>query len=804
MNTAIDLDKARYRASLNCWLQECRRRMSERFPLIDFDSDSWPVQSLYQTTQSNWTFNASVNDFSDKDQSFCDIVRCLVAEMIIRPGRKDLSPTITSFRFLAAASATSPFDLTLSDLKMLEERSLVYCRQHRQAAQRHRVRLIELAKQLLLLASRNVIPHLGYRLHASVRSELLNLERCHKSEKKVSKKGSDLDRKMEAFNDAVNAMVDLDPRIDAMDKAALCAVLRKLCAPSRINEVLCSSIDDYVTVENYAHLPTGVLSVGHRVHQLLITMKGSKGAQWSAKPALTFMIDAFHYSEETIKKFGTRSRMLVEWYETNPTRVYLPPELEYLRGQMLSRNDLAKIIYLTNTPTSYSGNTILNIFNRSDNRFKSPNPDGFNAIGRRNSQKLIDFIPWVDAERILLEQVHRAMMNCRKVTQSNYYEGRLSRMLFLFDRDELPYLPFALTAQHIRRRLKRRDATAPPTLFEKLGITIPINGRIQWAEMDTHDARRWLTTMALREGEKLSDVLINKWANRSSLTQLRAYDFRTAEELASFSKMPAVPELSDLSEGLKLARKLENPYGVKSEVVVVHNAEISLTSLDRILEAAEDRPVAKTSEQIIVLYPTPYGACLHQHHETPCQRYAPCLTCDNNCSVKGHLLTNNAIRKEATLVATTIVRQLEKLVLALNRGLADCPDMFAEHLAMLVRRGLCPTEMADHLIEEFHEIKDQIQDKLLRKRLEEAFVARGYVSVLNDDSVPDGALIKYTNPRQHASPGIEIALDSHGGREKVAKDEQILISRFPVFANKALGILDQRHMIEADEDEGGE
>jgi len=152
----------------------------------------------------------------------------------------------------------------------------------------------------------------------------------------------------------------------------------------------------------------------------------------------------------------------------------------------------------------------------------------------------------------------------------------------------------------------------------------------------------------------------------------------------------------------------------------------------------------------------------------------------------------------------SIIRQLEKLVLALNRGLADHPDMFVEHLATLIGRGLCPTQIADHLIDEFHEIKDQIQDKLLRKRLEEAFVARGYVNVLNDDSVPNGALMKYNNPRQHAAPGIEMGLDSHGGREKVAKDEEILVRKFPVFAGKSVGLLDQRHTVEADVDDGGE
>jgi hypothetical protein len=645
-------------------------------------------------------------------------------------------------------------------------------------------------------------------MHSSSKTKLRALER-KSSKARAAEKGILLDRKIEALNEATNAMVDLDPRLDSMDHMAICVMLRKLCAPSRVNEILCSSIDDHVTVDDYAKKLPDTKDVGHSTHQLLITMKGSKGAQWSAKPALSFMIDAFHYTEEVIKKYGRRSRMLAEWYEANPQKLYLLPELECLRGKMLSRSDLAKIMYLTDTPEKKGSEPgVEEVFRVLINcRFKAPNPNSHNALGRISSRKLIDFLPWADAEKYLLKQVHQAMANCRRVTQINHYKGDLSKMLFLFDREELPYLPFAINDQTIRLRIKRTEGKKHykrPTLFEKLRITMPVSGRIQFAEMDTHDPRRWLTTMALRHGEKLSDVLINKWANRSALAQLKAYDFRTDEELAAFSRMPVIPELKDLSGGLEQVRKLEDTYGLKTEIVAVHDAGISVTSLDRVLEAVEDRPIAKTSEQIIILYPTRYGACLHQHHETPCRRYDPCLTCDNNCCAKGHLPTNDAIRKDATLVVTSVVRQLQTLVPALNRGIADHPDTFMEHLTMLVGRGLCPAQMADHLIEEFHDIKDQIKDKLLRKRLEEAFVARGYVRMLDDDSVPNGALMKYHNPKQHAAPGLEMALDTHGGREKVASDEQALIAKFPVFAPTALGLQDERHLIEPDDDEEGD
>jgi hypothetical protein len=806
MNNLVYLDKARHRDALDCWVTECKKRMGLRFPKIDFNADCWPVKTLYQTKQPDWNFVSTIADFSAKDRSFCDVVRCIVAETTISGKPVDVAKTISAFRRLASTSATSIFDLTVSNLRALEVDSLENCKKHPGSAGNHLAGLKSIATQLHRLGNKKVISPLGYYVPADVAARLKVLAKSYRAERRA-KSGDLLDYKMEALNDAVNAMLDNDPRLNPIDCIALCTAIRELCAPSRINEVLCSSIDDYVTVDDYGQKDMGSQNLTHRAHQLLVTMKGSKGAQWSAKPVLNFMIDAFHYVGEIIKKYGVRSRMLVEWYETHPQKLYLPPELESLRGCALSRRNLAEIMYLTPKGGAIKYNYAGQIFEALiDRRFKAPNPARLNVDGRKNSRSLIDFLSWADAEEYLLKQVHLAMAACRKVTTLNHYEGTLSKMLFLFDRDELPFLPYALNYLAISKRLKRTEKAKQaggqvPSLFEKLGIMMPVNGEIQTAWVDTHDPRRWLTTMALRNGEKLSEVLINKWANRSSIAQLKAYDFRTAEELSKFSRMPNIPELKDLSGGLEQARKLEDTYGLESDIVVVHDAGISLTSLDRVLKAVEDRPIAKTSEQIIIVYPSRYGVCLHQHHEAPCRRYDVCITCNENCCVKGHQLTNDAIREEETRATTSVLRQLEKLVPTLNRGVADNPDLFMEHLELLLGRGLCPKQMADHLIAEFHEIKDEIKDKLLRKRLEEAFVTRGYKRMLDDDSVADGALMKYHNPTQHAAPGLEMALDTHGGREKVARDEQALITKFPVFAPTALGLRDERHLIKGDDDD---
>lgn len=62
----------------------------------------------------------------------------------------------------------------------------------------------------------------------------------------------------------------------------------------------------------------------HGAHQLLL-MKGSKGAEWSPKPILNFMIELIEKCWQIRLDGGKRSRTLVTWYEQNPNQLYPPP-----------------------------------------------------------------------------------------------------------------------------------------------------------------------------------------------------------------------------------------------------------------------------------------------------------------------------------------------------------------------------------------------------------------------------------------------------------------------------------------------
>ena len=365
----------------------------------------------------------------------------------------------------------------------------------------------------------------------------------------------------------------------------------------------------------------------------------------------------------------------------------------------------------------------------------------------------------------------------------NEYRGKLSNMLGLVDLEQTPYLPASIKQAVFCNRFKSSSGF---TVFKKLNLSYVVDGVVQFAELNTHDPRRWLSTLALAAKGAVSDVLINKWANRHALYQLKSYDYRSAVEKADQAAMPLI-ELRDVSKGLAKMDSLSAQYGLKTCHMTVDDASISMTSMAAITEAIDDRPVARSTNQLVIAYPTEFGVCFHQHHVIPCRSYA-CLPCNNNHVVKGHLPTNEATFARYQLLHRSIVLQLDRLVTAHNRGVADFPEGLESHMVALVAGGISAEAMTDKLIDEFHEIKDRIKSMSLRNKLEEAFAAKGFVERLQSSDVSAGALIRYHNPTRHGFPGHEIALDKLGGRKQIAASLERFNDKHPEFAPTSLGL----------------
>lgn len=813
MSDSLDFKRLQYESSLEKWMVDSRHQLLKRNPMIDFYGDIWNLQNFSNIETTDITFTNAKSDFSDKCDNYIKALRCYMADIIIGINSKSYTRYLLQFRVLRMIPSESIFDINHSSLRAIESSMLKRAQQTPSSADSVLNTLQGLSRVIDMLSKRGVIASLRYRLQNETRSELLILSK-NNTAKSRSEKATVLDRKIEALSEAFNYLYENDPRLSIGDRVAIATLGIEMCAPSRVNEILCLSVDDYVTIDDYARRKEGKSSDSlHASHQsLLITSKGSKGAQWSAKPVLNFMIDLFHFCMKVIISHGERSRVLVKWYLQYPDKLYLPSELESLRGNDLTVNDI-RIILAAGNPNDYTTLGLAELLMSKefkDKRFKVDNPKLKQKNGKRNPIIYVYAVRWNDFEQLILERVRNALEDCRRVTALNHYKGDLSKMLFLFDGGKSPCLPNVITYPTLNNRIKAiksnrsRNYKFEPSLFEKLNITIPVNGVTQFAQIDSHDPRRWLSTLALTHGEKLSNVLINKWARRLNIAQLWNYDFRSDEIKAATSAMPEPLELKELSQGLTSCQKLEDEYGPKVDMVTIHDAGVSGTTMDAISSSTYNRPIARTGEQIIIIYPTWYGFCTHQHHEKPCRAYTSCLPCDNNHIVKGHIPTNDRIRSRARELYSAILNIVEQLVIIHGREIADNQDSLAENIHQLVERGLTPNQMTDELIMRFHEIKHHIKDSVLKNKLHEAFVATGYVEKLDNTTVTAGALIKYHNPTHHSAPGLERAIDAYGGHEKIAREQLAMVKKYPQFAPTSLGLKDQGSLNLFDNDENDE
>lgn len=681
----VELDVARRAKALQSWADDCRKRIGLRWAGIDFDSDHWPVNSRYKTKIQDVSFSPAFADFKGKDSAYEMALRCLMAEIALKGGIKDAVRKMSGWRLL------SQVDVPLHELRRVHltelERTLV--QQAKDSPSRAGSlygELLELHAHINLTGALGVTDRMAWNPAPQTRHLLLSLAK-HARQQFKAINASVLDRKIEALSDAQSAMFRGDDRLSAFDRVALAVMGLTMCCPNRVNEPLCMSTDDRFTLNDYQMrsakpgLDVDSQSL-ERVHQMLL-VKGSKGASWGGKPILNFMIAFCDLCIDVIKQHGERSRALVAWYESHPDILYLPVELEHLRGTDIDMVGLWKIINLEGEMTDpgkvASLKPIMKELRQRSLIKKIPNPKTHKVDGTRNSRPTIQSVAWSDLEPILLARVKNSMEAVRRVTHNNSYQGCLSNMLMLFDSERVPYLPGSIKygalsarlSQTERRNVSRSkyhksDWKPEPTLFEKLGIKMVVNGAVTTAYIATHDPRRWLTTQALNSD--LPDVLANKWANRLCIDQLKAYDFRSPERKAEQASMPDIKELSDMTQGLQSLGALEREYGLNTHIVALGEANISVTSMNDIMQATESRPVARTANQIIILYPQRYGVCLHQHHERPCRSYK-CAPCNEGVVVKGHLPTNERIRKDADLLFRSVLSQLEALLIARQRQL---------------------------------------------------------------------------------------------------------------------------------------
>lgn len=507
MNQWIDLGRFRCNEALQALAEKCRQDMKRRWPKIDFDADVWEIKKLYDTKLLDVRFHTTIRDFAGKDPSYLLAFRCHLALAALEGKIKTYEHSVTALRRLSS----QPIPLAELRCNHLRELEDVLVKSASPSSAKTVLKDLFRLRQIIdELGHLKVIRYLAWEPSAENTAALRKLARQNDKKKHIEL----LDRQIEALSDATSAMLLRDERLSAVDQSAIAVANILMCAPSRINEPLCMRVTDRYTVDDYATRPNA--DPGSKLYQthLLLLMKGSKGAASSAKPVLNFMIDLSNTCWNIILELGRRSRTLVAHYEKTPDKLYLPPELEHLRGNLVSRSSLWQIANLTaRQPTtrdlSQVSVRLWPAVVKCQNVATSPlimidnpaRPDG----KRKGCPKKIPTVSWQTVETYLLERVHERMEMIRRVSPLVTYDGPLSQMLMLVDSNRTLYLPQAWSTHSIRTRLKtppeRTRRKLEESVFLKLGLQMTQNGELVDCYVEPHDTRRWLTTQALAAKE---------------------------------------------------------------------------------------------------------------------------------------------------------------------------------------------------------------------------------------------------------------------------------------------------------------
>lgn len=442
--------------------------------------------------------------------------------------------------------------------------------------------------------------------------------------------------------------------------SSVCALLAS--APSRINEVL--SISKQCEVEEF----------DPKTNQQLygLRWRPSKGGKAQIKWVVQSMASVAREAVSKLRSISIPARDVARWYEQHPDAIYLPAELEVLRGRtLISSEQVSAIVFLT------------------------PPPNGNQAergAGWCRKQGIVEHIPYnpqhKHAPRFLFADVERVIIsmlpaNFPLADQKNNL--KYSEALCLTRLNELTE----------SWGTYRGVIVLPDTSYiqKQLGITrvfLNIFDRFGYRELDgspmkitTHQFRHFLNTVAQMGG--LSQLDIAKWSGRAKVGQNRCYDHQSDRDVLALAR-------SALGDPEKSAG---------------HVASIPPSSL-----IARDQ---FATLKIMTAHTTDLGYCLHDFSMLPCQLHRDCLNCDEHVCIKGDGVRERAIlhhRQETQALLAQALKALGEEEFGANRWVehqtltlkrldelcAILADPFVAVNAIIQPRGIVPASRLEQLL----------------------------------------------------------------------------------------------------------
>lgn len=793
-----NLQRERANRKIEQWVQDSRDWLALNHPSIDFDSSKWEVSILGLGKNRSFVELEKTAGEARLAENFLSVIRCFQLDLI-RENLKDHKNAMAVCKLLVTKGLKDFLDLS-PELLGLYERELL---------EKASIGGVQFLEKLYLCLNKKGILNFHWVKDWDRYAEIIALSKSKRSSENlkhwfVNRGGyTNVDHRVAAFSDLVATVLspieswsdDEKKVLGPREVMSILVIALKLCAPSRVNEVLCMSVNDRVTIESFAQAPFDykfMLNEGsvssqegadeegsiinlHRAHQRLfethvvLTQKGSKGAQWGPKPVLSHMTNLCNVLIQRLEKFGERSRMLARHYEAHPNVLFMPEDLRYLREKKgWSALEIWKLLYFGDSidfsdlqQLSKARDYAYGFFKRRAD-LNSMMLAEKGACGVSPSGRKVQLYDAKKVMQVILGAVHQSLRDSRVVTDSNLCVGKLSGMLMLTDFLQQPHsLVGSLKYDTINLCLSRVDVpkgSIDYNIFSRLKMEMIQNNVVVPAYIHTHDPRRFLTDNALESQnaefglKKISDVLVNGWARRKSLSQLDAYRRPFTVAKAMQAALPPMEhtqrlleELGGLSEALQdydsLVKSKAEEHGLPTFTYSTSAGNVTITTVNGLKQAHVGFDSLGSVRTII---PLRSGGCLNDHHRTPCQHIVKaCLPCSQRIYIKGDLPKYEEVKRVYKSAYDFIYRQMKAYIKELSLG-AISEDDAAKLFPLMISKDLDPKALTDDLIQNFERLFERLKPwKIVFDAVEEAFVAMKNIEFEESNKTQAGDSMRY-------------------------------------------------------------
>lgn len=433
--------------------------------------------------------------------------------------------------------------------------------------------------------------------------------------------------------------------------SSICAIM--LCAPERSVEALFSPID--LIAPDWTDPLTGEVGTGLRWFPV-------KGAKPFIKTVIPSMREIAVRAVARLLELSEPARVIAKWYEKNPSKIYLHPNLEYLREhELLSYPEVSAILF--GSPVNKATSTDMTRTRKWLNNHSIYCPKAY---------KLNKVIPFSALEDAALADLPIGFPVMDHTTGMRYSEALCIARISEF-RSKVPLKCSFDRISYSTLKTGLKSSGKNKSIFEKLNYR---DSSERFLSISTHMLRHYLDTLVRHSGA-LSEEEVAKWAGRMNIRQNATYNHESDRNI-----------IDKLRSALGDPSRAVGPFSNIGERNFIRRDEFA-------------------NIKIITAHTTEHGYCIHDYAQTPCQVHQDCMNCDEQVCIKGderaernlrqtqaeliHLqdLAREAYRSDVLGAAEWFLYQ-EKTLERVNQLISIFDDSNVPHGSIIQLNGVVP------------------------------------------------------------------------------------------------------------------